>query len=173
MTAPETSPSTVVELPRKPGKPRGYPKPPNSGRKPGVRNRRSLEVEALFRPLVPATKRRLRAIIDDPQSDPEVVIRAAQLLLGYVFGRPTERREVSGPDGRPFESNMKIEDARDIVLRGLAYRIENPSDAPAEPLQPRNGLSDPVREQERRRAFAERCIEEARKEEAAKAGGGS
>jgi hypothetical protein len=102
MTAPETSPSTVVDLPRRPGKPRGYPKPPNSGRKPGVRNRRSLEVEALFRPLVPATKRRLRAIIDDPKSDPDTVVRCAALLLGYIYGRPTERRELTGKDGAPL-----------------------------------------------------------------------
>jgi hypothetical protein len=123
----------------------------------------------------PAAKRAMRDLLNERNLDPEVKLKVLALWASYKWGRPVEhqRREISGPSGQPIASNMKIEDARDIVLRGLAYRIENPSDAPAEPPQPRNGLSDPVREQERRRAFVERCIEEARKEEAAKSGGGS
>lgn len=99
----------TAALPRSPGKPKGYPRPPGAGRKPGTRNKRTVEVEMLLRPTVPAARRRLRAIINDPKADPDTVLTAIRLLFGYVFGKPRERTEISGPDGQPITSRSRVE----------------------------------------------------------------
>lgn len=96
----------VVDLPRGPGRPPGLGKPPGSGRQRGTRNRRTLEIEALLRPSVPAARRRLRAIIADPKTDTETALTAIRILFDRVYGKPRERQEISGPDGAPISQRV-------------------------------------------------------------------
>jgi hypothetical protein len=76
--------------------------PKTGGRQRGTRNRRSQEIEALLRPAVRPAKRLIVALLKDEKADMELRVKAAALALSYIYGRPTERREVSGPDGRPL-----------------------------------------------------------------------
>ncbi len=77
----------VVMLPRGPGKPRGYAK--TGGRQKGSKNRRTVEVEEAVNPLVPAAKRKLKALLGS--GDEKVALAAAQLVLAYRWGRPIDR----------------------------------------------------------------------------------
>lgn len=87
----------ILEVPRRPGPPKGSPKVPGSGRRRGVKNRRTVEVEAVMRPMMPRVCRKLRVLLDS--SDPVTVFKASSLVLAYLYGRPVERKEVSNPDG--------------------------------------------------------------------------
>ena len=73
--------------------------PRKRGRPKGSLNRSTREVKALLRPALPQAKRRLRRLIES--NDPEISLRAVQLIFAYVYGKPTERRELSGPEGGP------------------------------------------------------------------------
>ncbi len=98
--APETDSAQVVDLPRGPGRPTGEKK--TGGRKKGSKNRRTVEVEMFLRPALPKAKARIKALLDS--EDQELALKAASLVLGYVFGKPRERRELSGPDGGAIET---------------------------------------------------------------------
>ncbi len=113
----------VVDLPpRGPGRPTGEKK--TGGRKPGSKNKRTLAGEQVLRPLVPGAKRKIRALLED--KDPEIVLRTATMIFQYCFGKPTERRELSGPDGGAVTMLNIAADA--------AKLIEALADAPDEPL---------------------------------------
>lgn len=70
---------------------------PRRGRKPGSKNRRTVEIEAVLRPMVPKARKRLLSMLKS--DDSELAFRAVQLTLAYVYGRPTERRELTGAGG--------------------------------------------------------------------------
>ncbi len=89
--APETAPR------RGPGRPPGYPK--TGGRPKGSRNKATKEVKALLQPQVPKAKKRLRELVG--HDDPEIALKAVQLVLAYTYGKPTDRKEISGSDGGP------------------------------------------------------------------------
>ena len=91
--------ATVVDLlKRGPGRPPGQKK--SGGRRLGSRNKRTVAGEQVLKPLVPGAKRRIKALLQ--ADDPEIALKCAQLVLSYVFGKPTERRELTGPDGKPL-----------------------------------------------------------------------
>ncbi len=98
--ASEADGAQVVDLPRGPGRPTGEKK--TGGRKKGSKNRRTVEVEMFLRPALPAAKRRVKELL--ASKDEEIALKTATLLLGYVFGKPRERRELSGPDGGAIET---------------------------------------------------------------------
>lgn len=141
--APELIPA--VPLPRGPGKPKGYPKPPTSGRKPGQRNRRSIEAVAAMSPLLPKAKRALREML--VSSDPATRVKAAGLVLAYVYGHPVARREVTGAEGEPLppstvvnaSNNLTVTTAARAILGVLGVSapaalkpVEEPAELPAE-----------------------------------------
>ena len=110
----------VVPLPRQPGRPRGLPK--TGGRKPGTRNRRTIEVEEAMRPLEPRARRALRTLLET--GEPDVRLKAAGLVLAYCWGRPVDRRELSGPDGRPLAFGAEPQshgERTEELARRLAY----------------------------------------------------
>lgn len=85
------------------------------GKKSPVRK----ELDALLDRHYPVPKRarsiqRLVELQDD--ADPDVAMDAIKTLLAYTYGRPTERKEISGPDGGPVE----VDDARDRLAARLA-----------------------------------------------------
>ena len=98
---------TVVDLPVT----RGF----RGGRKPGSKNRRTKEVEAFLRPALPGAKKRLKALLT---SDDEVTaMKAITLILAYIYGRPVDRREISGPDGAELPlSDFEIARRMALVL---------------------------------------------------------
>ena len=103
---------TVVDLSnRGPGRPPGQAK--TGGRPKGAKNRRTKEVEAFLRPALPGAKKRLKALLTS--DDEQTAMKAITLVLAYVYGRPVDRREVSGPDG--FEVSLSdFEIARRLAL---------------------------------------------------------
>ncbi len=122
----EASGATVVDLPRGPGRPKGLPK--TGGRPKGARNRRTKEVEAVLRPLIPGAKKKIKALLGS--EDEEIALKAVQMLFAYVFGKPVDRREISGPDGAPTyrgELLGTMESARQILFalrQGVAAKAE-------------------------------------------------
>ena len=85
---------------RGPGRPSGGKKV--AGRKKGSKNRRTVAGEVALKPLVPGAKKRIRELI---QSDDEkVALAAVQSVLAYVYGKPVEKRELSGPEGGPVQA---------------------------------------------------------------------
>ncbi len=105
---------------RAPGRPRGYAK--TGGRKPGTKNRRTKEVEEALRPLVPAAKKKLKALI--ASEDDKTAYMAAMAVLSYVFGKPIDRQQLGGiPGGVPLieptrydELYGKVEVARRVAF---------------------------------------------------------
>jgi hypothetical protein len=79
---------------------------PGAGRKPGVTKQQH---ETLFDAAWPY-ERRMAAVqrlatIAETSVNEDVVLKAIEMLLNRVFGKPTERREVTGADGGPIELN--------------------------------------------------------------------
>jgi len=72
---------------------------PGAGRKP---NALKAEHNALFDAAWPLGRRkaavgRLASLIET--GDPEIALKAAEILFNRVYGRPTERKELAGADG--------------------------------------------------------------------------
>ncbi len=82
--------------------------PPRRGRRPGSKNKRTVEVELALRPMLPRVKRKLAELLQS--DDPETAYKALALTFGYIFGKPTERvsAEISGPDGGPVETRSEL-----------------------------------------------------------------
>jgi len=82
------SPSLAEELglvPRRRGRPRG------------TKNRVTREVREALRPALPKARRRLKQLVE--HEDAEIALKAVTLVLAYFFGKPVERKEMSGPGG--------------------------------------------------------------------------
>ena len=99
--------AALVSLPRTPGRPRGHAK--SGGRAKGSKNRRTKEVEEALRPLVPSAKRKLKALIES--SDDKTAFMAVMGVLGYVYGKPVDRREIGGPGGEPIIPQLSNHEA--------------------------------------------------------------
>jgi hypothetical protein len=79
--------------------------PGQSGNPGGRPSKRRKELDELLAAEFTDAKRRavIRALIDDATSDLfEVRHEARKTLLAYAFGKPVERKEISGPDGDPI-----------------------------------------------------------------------
>lgn len=77
-------------------------KRPNSGRKSKAEE---LGLSTLIDGRIPEEKR--GKIIDNLYkfaigSNPKAAVSAATLLLAYMYGKPTEKHEISNPDGTPL-----------------------------------------------------------------------
>jgi hypothetical protein len=98
--------------------------PARRGRRPGSKNKRTVEVELALRPMLPRAKRKLAELLQS--DDPETAYKALALTFGYIFGKPTERvsAEVSGPDGAPIRTEELgyTEAARRIAFLLVAGR---------------------------------------------------
>jgi hypothetical protein len=75
----------------------------------GSKNRRTKEVEEALRPLVPSAKRKLKALIES--SDDKTAFMAVMGVLGYVYGKPVDRREIGGPGGEPLIPQLSNQEA--------------------------------------------------------------
>lgn len=88
--------------------PKGKPRPPGAGRKPGSKNKRTLEAEEAA-----------RVIVDDPKVQ-EMWLKQArkgelppgtlQTLMYYAWGRPVEKLEHSGNADKPLILSVRRAD---------------------------------------------------------------
>lgn len=85
---------------RRPGRPKGLPKPEGSGRKPGTPNRVGKEARELASKYTTKAFKRLGELAQHP--DPKVAVLAIQQILDRRFGKPVSPSEISGPDGAPL-----------------------------------------------------------------------
>ncbi len=93
------------------------------GRRPGSKNRRTVEIETLLRPMVPKARKRLLAMLKSPDDD--LAFRASVMVFSYVYGRPSERREVGGAaDATPSSRESRIPSVV-AVLATLLPSTEN------------------------------------------------
>lgn len=105
----------------RPGKPKGHPKPPGSGRQKGTPNRITRDIrEAAAKHSAKAIAELVRLLKDE---DSRVRVAAARELLDRAHGKPIAPTEISGKDGAPltpsFDKMNPIEQ-RDVARR-LAY----------------------------------------------------
>lgn len=89
-----------VLLPRRPGRPKGLPKPPGSGRQKGTPNKVGLAARELAAKHTPKAFATLAKLLDS--SDPRVAAMAAQQILDRRFGKPISPTEITGRDGAPL-----------------------------------------------------------------------
>lgn len=76
---------------------------PGSGRKPKAQD---LELHGILSEAWPNERRRaaferLAALAEGYEKNS---VEAAKLLLAYTYGKPIDRKEISGPDGEPLKS---------------------------------------------------------------------
>jgi len=80
---------------------------PGAGRKPKAQD---LELHALLNDAWPLEKRRaaIENLAETAQGFSKSSVAAAQLLLSYAYGRPIDRKEISGPDGEPLKAYVSV-----------------------------------------------------------------
>jgi hypothetical protein len=120
----------------RPGKPKGHPKPPGSGRQKGTPNRITRDIrEAAAKHSAKAIAELARLLKDE---DSRVRVAAARELLDRAHGKPITPTEISGKDGAPIETH----NVTDIdVGRRIAFVLARAAKdtPPAEP----EALPDP------------------------------
>jgi hypothetical protein len=69
--------------------------------------------------MLPRANRALVALLDSDDAD--IRSKATSLVYAYVFGKPVERSEVSGPGGGPIESQVTREEPNDLEMARQAF----------------------------------------------------
>ncbi|WP_217884246.1 hypothetical protein [Sphingobium sp. GW456-12-10-14-TSB1] len=134
---------------RRPGRPKGQPKAPGSGRKPGTPNRHTRDVRAA------AAKHSTKAIAALVKllghEDGKVIALAAREILDRAHGRPMTPTEMTGKDGAPLIPEVSQFDVarRMAFLLNRAAKEKATADKPLPPAserfaaQPRPEVSSP------------------------------
>lgn len=106
-SANETALAPVIG--RRPGKPKGHPKPPGSGRQKGQRNRVTVEIKELAQLHGP---KMLRALVQLAEKSPDDKVRLAaqREVLDRAYGRPMTPQEITGKDGAPLNPVSEMSD---------------------------------------------------------------
>ncbi len=105
--------------PRKPGRPKGSPKPPGSGRQKGTPNKATKEIAEI-------AQKHGKVIVDGlvkefkTTDDLDVKVKIASLVLSYGYGQPTRRAELTGADGGPIQQRTEILAASQRVVAAMA-----------------------------------------------------
>lgn len=97
---------------RRPGRPKGLPKPPGSGRQKGTPNKVGRDARELADKYTPQAFATLGKLLANP--DPKVQAIAAQQILDRRFGKPVSPQEISGPDGTPLHPPAEQMDDREL-----------------------------------------------------------
>ena len=79
----------------------------NAGRKRKVEE---LEIHGLLSEAWPMARRRLaiEKLADLAESDSKSAVEASKTLLAYAYGKPIDRKEISGPDGEPLKAYVSV-----------------------------------------------------------------
>ena len=104
---------------RRPGRPKGLPKPAGSGRQPGTPNRVGKEARELADKFTPNAFKRLGQLANHP--DPKVAILAIQQILDRRYGKPMAPSEIGGPGGTPLIPAPEMSDTELACL--LAFKL--------------------------------------------------
>lgn len=104
---------------RRPGRPKGMPKPPGSGRQPGTRNRVGKEARELAGKYTEKAFKRLGELAQHP--DPKVAVLAIQQILDRRFGKPVSPQEIAGPGGTPLIPVPEMSDLE--VARRISFML--------------------------------------------------
>lgn len=101
------------EKPRKPGPPPGTSKVPGSGRRKGSKNQRTIDVQQAYGPAAGRMAKKLEQRFNEEmekgaKANLDFCYKVWRDMAAYAYGRPTERREVSGPDGGPIERHTHL-----------------------------------------------------------------
>jgi hypothetical protein len=97
------------------------------GRPKGSRNRVSREIRELAGKYSPRAVRHAWKLATEAD-DQSVQLKALELLLGYGHGKPTQRRELSGPEGEP----QKLEYTTPELARRMLTLLDLASNEVAE-----------------------------------------
>jgi hypothetical protein len=92
---------------------RGYPKPANSGRKKGSRNRHTLAAAPKTYPDALEHLASVVAAKDDPLITPDLRLRAAIALAQYQHPKPVSLRSIDPID---YAAPKGVEEARSAIL---------------------------------------------------------
>lgn len=170
---PETAP-----IARRPGPPKGVPKPPGSGRKPGTPNRVTRDIKQLALKDAPVMLRELKRLALNA-TDEKTRLGAVNAWLDRAVGKPMAPSEVSGPNGEPLipAATDTIDTARRMLFvmkqAEAAVKASAPVERPKEPAPPSpppgapysgptmtTEAEQPYTEEERRAAIQERRFAE-------------
>lgn len=129
--------SELPSIGRRPGKPKGLPKPTGSGRKPGTPNHVTRDVRAAAAKHSTKAIAKLVKLLDS--ADERIVATAAREILDRAHGKPMQATEITGKDGAPLNepkpemSNMERA-KRLLFMLSLATK-----EATGTAQQPRSG----------------------------------
>jgi hypothetical protein len=85
----------------------------HGGARPGAGRKRKveeLELHGLLSEAWPMDRRRaaIANLADLAESDSRSAVEAGKVLMAYAYGKPIERKEISGPDGEPLKAYVTV-----------------------------------------------------------------
>jgi hypothetical protein len=105
------------------GPPKGTPKPPGSGRKPGTPNRVTADLKALAAKSAPKMLAELKKLALEAK-DERTRLAAIIAYLNRGLGTPTQSTEISGPNGSPIRSEDVTEVSDIAAARRIAFMFD-------------------------------------------------
>ncbi len=84
------------------------PAPRRAGRPKGSRNRSTIDGRLFYgkhaKKLIPKLIKRAIEEVEKSKGNLDFAERVGKLAAAYAWGRPVESKEISGPDGRPIQT---------------------------------------------------------------------
>ncbi len=103
------------------------------GRPKGSKNRSTIDARQFYgkhaRKLVPRLVKRAIQEIEKPAGNLDFAERVGKLAAAYAWGRPVESKEISGPDGRPIQTEdlVPAEAHQRLAALFLQFRQQGPA----------------------------------------------
>ncbi len=146
-----------ASIPRRPGRPKGLPKPPGSGRKKGVTNRATRDVKEAAQRFTAKAIATLADLLTN--ADPKVRGLAAREILDRGHGKPVSPTELSGPNGAPLNPPPIM---TDIELAQLVTHVLIRGEVASSPMKSAKRVIEPSAD-----PFVEQRAEQAAEQAAA------
>lgn len=132
----------------RPGKPKGHPKPPGSGRQKGTPNKATADIRAAAQKHGEKAIRELVKLLTKSENE-QTRLKAAVELLDRGYGRPVTPNELTGKDGAALIPPAGAEGINDIeTARRLAFALQRGLHAAKQssgPPEPEEGDREPER----------------------------
>jgi hypothetical protein len=104
-------------------KPKGTPK--TGGRRPGTRNKTTLDIRTLAAPYGPDAVKTLASLMCDEAQPPEVRLKACAALLDRGYGKPVEYKEVTGHPGNEQSLKNLTDEELNAEIKRVLVELEN------------------------------------------------
>jgi len=117
----------MASIARRPGRPKGLPKPPGSGRQPGTPNKISRDVKELALKDGPKMLAGLKKLALEA-TDERTRLAAITAYLDRAYGRPVQATELTGKDGAPLDGPSSMMSDLEAVRR-IRYLMDNAKQA--------------------------------------------